>query len=245
MTESILESIIVLLIIMPIIFITLKYKNEKKWSILIIFISFFITNQFLLDLPRIFNSLNLIGGDWNWTGKLYAIIGSFIFYLTFKKYLKENYFKIEQSKNSIKPNLILIILLLTVGVLFSFFQINQLDFNFETLGFQFTVAGFDEEIAFRGLLIGFLSTILNDKLKVTRINLGNPTIWVTAILFGLVHGLSLNQNLDIKFDFGYFIITFLYGFIWGWMTIKSKSILTPIISHNILNVGITIISMIK
>ena len=121
------------------------------------------------------------------------------------------------------------------------FLLGKSDFDTETLAFQLTVPGIDEEIMFRGILLGLLATSLQDKI----LFLGNPSILITAILFGFMHALTLNENFTIDFEPIYFLQTFLAGYIWGWITIKSRSILLAILSHNLSNFFGTLSTMIK
>ena len=116
-----------------------------------------------------------------------------------------------------------------------------MDFGFEGLVFELTMPGYDEEIAFRGIMIGILSTLLIETKNIFK----NPAIWITAILFGLVHALKFDGNWSLHIDWIYFSYTFLYGFLLGWMTIKSRSILMSVISHNTANVFATLVAMIK
>jgi len=80
-------------------------------------------------------------------------------------------------------------------------------------------------------MLGLLLTALKPDLKLGSVNFGSPAIIVTAILFGLGHSLHINSNWDVSQDWLYFSYTFAYGLALGWMTIKSRSILFPIISH--------------
>lgn len=114
-------------------------------------------------------------------------------------------------------------------------------FNLETLAFQLTVPGIDEEIIFRGILLGLLMSSLKENIKF----LGNPSVLLTGILFGLMHALTLKNDLSINFNSIYFFQTGIAGYIWGWITIKSRSILMAILSHNFSNFFGTLVTMIK
>ena len=114
-------------------------------------------------------------------------------------------------------------------------------FNLETLAFQISLPGIDEEIMFRGILLGLLATSLKDKISF----LGNPSVLLTAILFGFMHALTLNKDYSINFEPIYFIQTGFAGYVWGWITIKSRSILLAIVSHNFSNFFGTLSTMIK
>jgi len=121
------------------------------------------------------------------------------------------------------------------------FIFGKSEYNFETLAFQISIPGIDEEIFFRGLLLGLLSSALKDKISF----LGNPSILLTAILFGFMHALKIDKNNSLSFESIYFFQTGIAGYVWGWVTIKSRSILLAILSHNLSNFFGTLLTMIK
>ncbi|MFN8264422.1 MAG: CPBP family intramembrane glutamic endopeptidase, partial [Chitinophagales bacterium] len=57
----------------------------------------------------------------------------------------------------------------------------------------------------------------------------------TSLLFGLAHGISINENFN--FSFNYFVLfrTTFDGFLFALLTEKTKSIFPSIVFHNILN----------
>ncbi|MFM8912278.1 MAG: type II CAAX prenyl endopeptidase Rce1 family protein [Flammeovirgaceae bacterium] len=51
-----------------------------------------------------------------------------------------------------------------------------------------------------------------------------------------MHGLVVTQSFELYFDVFSFLNSFVLGIIWGWLTIKSGSILLHLLSHNLFNV---------
>lgn len=121
------------------------------------------------------------------------------------------------------------------------FILGKSNFNVETLAFQFLLPGIDEEIIYRGILLGLLMSTLKDKIKF----IGNPSLLIISILIGLIHALTLDKNLSIKFSPMYFIQTGFGGFAWGWVTVKSRGIVLAVFSHNLSNFFGTLVTMIK
>jgi membrane protease YdiL (CAAX protease family) len=97
--------------------------------------------------------------------------------------------------------------------------------------FQLIIPGIDEEIMYRGVLLGLLMTCIKDKICFKNY-IG---ILIIAILFGFIHAFQLNTVYSINFDWIYFLQTSFFGFVLGWVTIKSRSIVLPIIAHNLSN----------
>jgi len=231
-------------LVLPIILLSAKdIKKDRK--IIVLFITFFILNQILLVIPWHIRELAL-GTQWNWTGKLIAIIGSIIFYRIFRSNFKENdFFTLKQKPGSVKSNIVLTLVITLIVVVMGIFLYGTDEPDLETFFFQLGMPSLDEEFAFRGIMLGLLSTALKPNLKIGAMNLGNPAIIATAILFGLVHSLNINSSWELSQDWLYFSYTFAYGLALGWMTIKSGSILVPIISHILSNEIGTMIPWLK
>jgi membrane protease YdiL (CAAX protease family) len=232
MSKSIIESFIHFLFILPLILFFVKKWDKGKIFLLGLFLLFFITNQFLLKLPIFFSEFNFTKTWWNFSGKIYAIFGSLLLYFIFQKHLKTNdYITVKQT--SLKPVLLVFLLLIVLGLIEAFLFYNM-EWDSEKLLFQLTMPGIDEELMYRGLLLGVLTSLIIDEIKILKFSI-NPSLWIIGILFGLIHGLTLNENFGLEFKLFHFLKTFVLGTIWGWMTVKSRSILLPIISHNLSN----------
>lgn len=129
--------------------------------------------------------------------------------------------------------------------IFTLFSADKTKFNIETLAFQISLPALDEELSYRGIMIGLLVPQLKNYFCIGKLKLGNPAMWITGILFGLVHGFNLTVDWQLQMDFFSFGYTFAIGMIWAWMVLKSGSILIPIISHSSNNFLATLIPMLK
>lgn len=242
MTKILTESILPILIILPLVLFFIKDKSHFKTIGL--FVLIFITYQVLLKLPMEYSNFQVIKGNWNWTGKLLGIFfGVIVYVLLRKRLIPFDFCKIEQFPKSKRKTIIASIIIICTA-LFSWFDSHQV-FDSETLFYQISMPGLDEEIMFRAVLLGLLLSSLKDKIKMNNKTFGNPSVLIIGILFGLVHGLSLNNELKLNFELYSFIWTMLFGYAWSWITFESKSILQPIISHNLLNFLSNLIGMIN
>lgn len=232
MTKIIAENLLKLIIISPIIIFTLKNKKLETLKVLSAFVIFFLINQISINLPFIFPELRIFNwnSNWNWVGKIYTIIGSILFLMLYRKYPLKDYFLTFKQGNKFFIKGILIIVSLLILKTTQMFLASTKLLNWETLFYQFSMPGIDEEIAYRGIMLGLLTKILKSKNLIL-----NSPVWITAILFGFAHGLSLTTEFSILFNIQPFLRTLIYGLIWGWITIKSGSILLALISHNLGN----------
>jgi uncharacterized protein len=239
--SNILESLIHLSFIFTLIYFFRK-DSQKDTSLLIgLLVVFYLVNNLVLRLPFYYVELNIFGGQWNWSGKVYAIVWSILFLYIFQNRF-QNFvsFQIKLSRRIWVLFCFVILVALVEGILFYFKS-----WDTETLLFQATMPGIDEEIGFRGIMLGILSTILVSEKQIGRWHIYYPDIWAVSLLFGFVHGFKLSSDLRLTFDGIYFIKTFILGWIWGFMTIKSKSIYLGMLSHNLSNFIPNLMGMLK
>ncbi len=240
MKSTFIELALHLAIVLPIILLTLTNRKGETLKIVAVFALYFLMHGLLLYLPTEFESLRLTNGNWNWSGKLYAILGSLLFLSLYRKFALKDYFlTLKQNKAFLKHGVIAIFVILVVKGLFNVLYLSPSDWDLETLLFQATMPGLDEEIAFRGIMLGLLTKIL----KSPKQTILHPAIYVTALLFGMAHGLHLGDSLQLSYNISSMVITALLGVAWAWMTLKSGSILLALVSHNLGNVTSQMISM--
>ncbi|RUT72817.1 CPBP family intramembrane glutamic endopeptidase [Ancylomarina longa] len=241
MNRIVFESLLQLLIVVPLILLSLKKYNKENYQRIVVFGVIFLSYQLLINLPNFIDTLKFINGNWNWDGKIFGILFGIFCYFLFRKLFKDyDYFTLKQDKSNFKKVSIVSLIVIVLATIIWFF-FGESEFNIESLAFQLTLPGIDEEIMYRGILLGLLMSGLKDKQKI----IGNPSVLITSILFGLIHALKLDKNLTPNFNIIYFLQTGLAGYAWGWITVKSRSILFAILSHNFSNFFGTLATMIK
>jgi membrane protease YdiL (CAAX protease family) len=225
-------------VLFPLALIVLWVKKKNKFSLVritIFFILYLLDGLILRYHPQFFDS------NWNWDGKICSIVFTIICYFVFKKYFNENnFFRLKQEEASNKKTWLIVSTLIILSIVGGIFSETQ-KFDKETLLFQFLIPHSDEEPFYRGILLGILMSILPTKIRF----IGNPSIFIIAMLFGLTHSLFLSENYKLSFDIGTFIMTGFIGWVLGWLALKSRSILKPIIGHWGVNTLGNLISMIK
>lgn len=239
------ESILQLLLILPLVLIWRDVGREKV-KYIFLFCFFFLVNSVLLNLPNMYPFLDIVKSGWNWEGKIYAFTGSVLFYLIFRSYLsKENFITLNQKTGSLKYTLVLMVVLCLIYILSAFLFNKSEKFDLEALFFQITMPGLEEEFAFHGIMLGLLNTFLKRNIVLWKINFGNPGVWITGILFGLVHGFSLGEQWQLQFNYLNFLSTFNFGLLMGWMTLKARSILFPVLTHGLSDFLLHFVAMVK
>lgn len=225
------------------IFLKPNHPSKRLW--ISCSIAFLVSNS-LLTLPIHYLVFKFMGKTWNWSGKIYATIGSGLIYFIFKKDFKQtDLITLDQQPNSLPANLLLMLVILTANTMSAWLVGSKQAFNIEALAYQLTMPGIEEELLFRGILLSLLATMYPKPIGGKRWTMGYPSIWLTATLFGLVHGLQLTNNWFLTMNWAYFGSTFLPGWLFGWMALRSRSMLLPTLTHNLANFCLTLISMIK
>ncbi len=249
MKKAIFELILQLIIVIPLIILFLKRWESENWNIVFMFSAFFIVNSLVLYLPSEYISFRLFNGSgWNWSGKIYSSFVSIIFLIAYRKFeLKDYFLTFRQNKVFAKNNLIIIVAIILLQIVITTIMSSTFEtktkWDLNTILFQLTAPSISEEIAYRGIMLGLLVKVLKPNIIIFKKNFGNPSILITAILFGLVHGLHLTNSFGVEFNMFSFFFTMSYGIFWGWLTIRSGSILLALISHSLANVTYFIAKM--
>lgn len=235
MDKLLFSLLIQFLIITPLIIMGIN-KPDSSWKNLRLFGLYYTIYNCLLALPNWFPEFQLFPHTgWNWAGKILAFSGSVLFYLICAPFTPHNYVTLRQKTRRYSRILYLTLALYLAAVAYTWLFVNKADERFTRLLFQLTMPGLDEELAFRGIMLGLLANSLKSSLRLGVISLGNPALIITATLFGFVHAFQIDQNWSFQFSWFEFVNTFTIALLLGWITIKSGSILVPVLIHNLLN----------
>src|ERR1035437_9384778 len=222
----------------------LTYKKLRRKYLLLFFV-IFIVDQLLGRLPKMLPMLNIIGGQYNWSGKILATLFSIMIIIILKKHYQLDFaFTFKQFPNSVKSILGIIIGVFIFQIIFIYFRTPKQDITWEDHLFQLTLPGISEEIMFRGILLGLLNGVFISRIKILGAYSGWGTV-VTALLFGLWHGVTFYKDLNFEINYFKMITPLFVGFLFAWIRERTKSILIPVIYHNLANELLMIIPLIK
>lgn len=236
--ELFLESLLHIVIILPLLLIFMKERTKENYLRVLSIVGCYLVYYFALTLQYHFECFNIINGRWNWDGKIYGVICGVVAYFVFRRqFADNNFFTLKQNKEGLKSALKVVIAILSIAILGG--VVNDGEFNIETLLFQISMPGIDEEIMYRGVLLGLMCSALRAGGAAWR----NPAIIINAVLFGLVHSLSLGDGA-LQFNSVNFMWTGLLGYGFGYITIKTRSILIPMLTHNLYNFTLNLLAMI-
>lgn len=104
------------------------------------------------------------------------------------------------------------------------------------LVYQFMYVAVAEETFFRGYLQSNILRLLTVATQKNVAFLGLMSIIISAIVFAAFHSALLGNMIST--------ITFIPGLIFGWLFIKTKSLLAPILFHGLANAGYGFIAVV-
>lgn len=236
MTATIFESLIHILILTPLLIWGRQKNKVGDLKPIIFFVIIYVMTNLLLTSG---SNLNFFQGQqWNWVGKGLAIIFGLLLIAIIPTFNRTTFgITAKMSWSESKPLLTFCFIYLIIRTgLYATSSDASLSINAETTLYQVTLPGLQEEVLYRGILLGLLSSVfINPGFNFLKVKFGLATI-ITSLLFGFAHGININENFSFSFNYFELFRTTFDGFIFALLTAKTKSILPGIVFHNILNV---------
>ena len=174
--QLLLNPLLHLAIILPLLLIFIKERTRENYLRVVSIVVCYCLYSIALVLPYLFDSLHFINGSWNWNGKLFGLACGVILYFLFRRqFADNNFFTLKQNKEGLRSALKVAIGLLSVYVLAGL--LGEKEFDAETLLFQISMPGIDEEVMSRGVLLGLMCSTLREGGKPSL----NPAIIINGI----------------------------------------------------------------
>jgi len=179
-------------------------------------------------LTRVYRLVpDLIPGDWNWQGKLSALAATLVVAALPAFGWRASGLTLRQA--DLKAPLVVagLYALLFVGLALA--STNEPTTS-ETLAFQLTLPGLEEEAFYRGVLLLALDRSFIGRARLLGVDWG----WGAALssaLFGLAHAFGISHG-QVSFEPLYFVLTAGPSLIGVWVRLRSGSILLPVLMHN-------------
>lgn len=179
---------------------------------------------------------NVIGENWNWTGKLMALGAMLLVAAIPAIGWRRAGLTLRQNPGAWTAWAALAVL--TAIIFYFAVTMGNGRSDWETIAFQWTMPGFDEELFYRGVLLLALNEAFSGRLKIFGAPIGFGGL-LTCILFGAIHALAWTEGA-VEFDPITFALTGGPAIILLWMRERTGSILAPVIGHNVANGAFTL-----
>lgn len=170
---------------------------------------------------------DLVPGYWNWDGKLMALAATLAIAALPAIGWRASGLTLRQA--DLKAPLVVAGLygLLFVGLALAS---PNAPTSAETLAFQLTLPGLEEEAFYRGVLLLVLSRAFAGRIRVLGVEWGWGAV-LSCALFGLAHALSVD-HAQFAFEPLAFALTAGPSLIAVWIRLRTGSILLPVLMHN-------------
>ena len=181
-------------------------------------------------LTRMFGFLpDVLGGDWNWTGKALALVLTLAVASHPALGWKRSGLTLAQRPGSLPSALVVSAVLVA---LFTWLALSSDDSGAtrETIAFQMTMPGLEEETFFRGILLLALNEALRGRFRALGVEWGWGAL-LTSALFGLTHAFGYEDG-GFAFDPMTFLMTGGPALILVWLRERTGSLLLPVVLHN-------------
>jgi membrane protease YdiL (CAAX protease family) len=100
----------------------------------------------------------------------------------------------------------------------------------ETVAFQLTMPGLEEEPFYRGVLLLALDRAFSSRVRVLGVEWGWGAV-LSCALFGLAHAFGVSHG-HFSFNAITMALTALPSFIAVWLRLRTGSLLLPVVLHN-------------
>lgn len=228
------------LLIFLVIVLILRKRVFCRPVVLTLFFAAYFLDNFLITLTNYFPILQIIPNHvWDgflicgWSGKLYSIIAVTILTLLCQPVLTtgDAGFTIRQRPGSLLPTLF-VLLALVIWALITGLHSPRGELDIEVLLYMALMPGINEELVYRGYMLGILNKLMPQKINFLGASMGCGVL-VTSLLFGLLHGIWVDINLSINIDLIGLRNAILSGFIFAWLRERTGSLLAPVIAHGL------------
>ncbi|WP_162818130.1 CPBP family intramembrane glutamic endopeptidase [Aquirhabdus parva] len=218
-----------------------QWRNLRVWLLsLLAFAILSIYFTVLLHTPTW--SALFLKLEWNWLGKITSITTLCLIYLALPQQIKNNV-GLSQWPHPQKWRSTLLVSIFTLLFFVSCSALIPLIIShqcakpsLETILFEATLPGIDEELLFRGILLAILTVAFGKPWKIAGITIGWGAIPL-VIVFGLAHGVEVaHSGAPFLLSALVSVITGIMGALLLWIKERTGSIWVAVIVHNLANV---------
>lgn len=181
-------------------------------------------------LTRAYGRLpDLIGGEYNWQGKLLALAATLAIAALPAFGWRRSGITLAQRPGSLRPALLVAagyaLFLLALALLFPNDPLTP-----EDVPFQLTLPGLEEEAFYRGILLLALDQAFRGRVRLFGVDWGWGAL-LSSALFGLAHAFNYGAH-GFGFDPLFFALTAGPSLVGVWFRYRTGSLLLPVVLHN-------------
>ena len=238
MKSALLTQLLIGLITFLTLLVVGKTEIIRHRGFIVIFFLFYFVDNLAIALTNQFPGLQFIPNHlWGgflvcgWSGKVYSIVITLILLYIIRPLLSfsEAGISPRQNKGSLIPSAG-IILSVALWSAFVGSQFPQGDFDLTTLVYLAVMPGLNEELVYRGILPACLDRLFPKNWVLASAKVGWGTV-ITTALFGLLHGVWLDNHFEFHFEVFWIRNALVSGFTFAWLRERTDSLIMPMIAH--------------
>lgn len=172
---------------------------------------------------------NLLGGDWNWQGKLLALAATLAIASLPAFGWRASGLTVRQAPGDLRPVLAVCAAYVAVFVALALAFPSE-PASGETIAFQLTLPGLEEEPFYRGVLLLALGRAFVGRWRFLGVDWSWGAV-LSCVLFGLAHAFGFSKGA-FHFDALTMLLTAGPSLIAVWLALRTRSVLAPILLHN-------------
>ncbi|WP_293643422.1 CPBP family intramembrane glutamic endopeptidase, BDIM_20840 family [Sphingopyxis sp. RIFCSPHIGHO2_12_FULL_65_19] len=206
------------------------FADRQRFSVRWLLVAALLVALNDMLLTRAYGLLpELIGGSWNWQGKLLALCATLAVASLPAFGWRRAGLTLSQEPGSLRAAL-------PVAALYcAFFIAIALAFpgepaDVETAAFQLTMPGIEEELFYRGLLLFALDQAFRGRRRFLGVDWGWGAV-LSSMLFGMAHAFGYSDG-QFSFDAITMALTAVPAFLAVWLRLRTGSVLLPVLLHN-------------
>ena len=205
--------------------------NLRRFSLrwLLVALALVVVNDVMLTngyglLPNL-----LPQSDWNWQGKILALLATLIIASLPAFGWRPSGLTLMQAPGSLRSAIPVVLLYIAffTGLAWAF---PSQPATADTVAFQLTMPGLEEEAFYRGILLFALDRAFLDRKRFLGVEWGWGAL-LSCILFGLTHAFGVSDG-QVSFDPLTMILTGVPSVIGVWLVLRTRSVLLPVVLHN-------------
>jgi membrane protease YdiL (CAAX protease family) len=173
---------------------------------------------------------DMFGGDWNWQGKVMALLVSLAIASLPLFGWKRTGLTLRQKPGAFAGAAIVFALYCLFFLAIALVFPNE-DATSETVAFQLTMPGLEEELFYRGILLLALNEAFRGRARVLGIDWGWGAI-LSSLVFGLAHAFSYSADAGFEVDLMILALTGIPSLLAVWLRERTGSLLLPVLAHN-------------
>lgn len=171
------------------------------------------------------------GSRWNWTGKWLATGAMLLVAALPALGWRRSGITLRQANGSSVAWAV--VLVLSLALFAAGFHFRDGAADTDTIAFQWTMPGIEEELFYRGVLLLALNEAFRARWRVLGARIGWGGV-LSTVAFGLIHAMSY-RNGDVSFDAATFVMTGGPAVLLLWLRERTGSLLAPMVAHNVVN----------